>query len=229
MVDLSCGILKAATAVVSERGFVKIVFLIALISTLSGYAAPVRSLQSSSCNESDFVPSLAACLECKKEICQDGKIVLVEDLAPTAPVADWAEERFCLRHPINCYKAYAFKHNLEQWQKDLVGKYWADEGLHNGLGDGTRHAYLMCELTERYGVDFARALGVAHEEDSEYLIFFQKGVPGNPCCEKMTDLYNNEIGIMLASKFGSCEEKALNSLHLLRHSLCTTKDKVMER
>jgi hypothetical protein len=229
MVDLSWGIFKAAKAIVSERGFVKIVFLIALISTLSGCATPTRSLQSSSCNESDFVPSLTACLECKKEVCKDGKIVLVEDLAPTAPVNDWAEERFCLRHPINCYKAYAFKHNLEQWQKDLVGKYWADEGLHNGLGDGARHAYLMCELTERYGVDFARALGVAHEEDSEYLIFVQMGVPGNPCCEKATDLYNNEIGIMLAGKPGSCEEKTLRSLHLLRHSLCTTRDKAMER
>lgn len=229
MVDRSWGIFKAAKAVVSERGFVKIVVLIALISTLSACAAPVRSLQSSSCDESDFVPSLTACLECKKEVCKDGTIVLVENLAPTAPVADWAEERFCLRHPINCYKAYALKHNLEQWQKDLVGQYWADEGLHNGLGDSARHAYLMCELTEQFGADFARALGMAHEEDSEYLIFFQQGVPGNPCCEKLTDLYNNEIGITLANKPGSCEEKVLNSFHLLRHSVCATKDKVRER
>lgn len=229
MVDLSWGIFKAAKAIVSERGFVKIVFLIALISTLYGCAAPIRSLQSGSCNESDFVPSLTACLNCKREICQDGKIVLVEDLAPTAPVSDWAEERFCLRHPISCYKAYALKRILEQWQKDLVGKYWANEEIHNGLGDAARHAYLMCELAEQFGVDFARALGVAHEEDSEYLIFVQMGVPGNPCCEKATDLYNNEIGIMLAGKPGSCEEKTLNSLPLLRHSLCATKDKVRER
>jgi len=221
--------LKVATAIVSERRFVKLVFLIALIAIVSGCTAPARSVRSGPCNERDFVPSQSACLDCKRETCENGQIVAVEDLTQTAPVDDWAEERFCLQHPINCYRAYTLKQKLEQWQKDLIGKYWTDEGLHNGLGDGARHAYLMCELTERYGEAFARALGVAHEEDSEYLIFVQMGIPGNPCCEKASDLYNNKIGISLAGKPGSCEEKTLRSLHLVRHSQCRTKDKVMER
>jgi hypothetical protein len=76
-------------------------------------------------------------------------------------------------------------------------------------------------LAEQFGADFARGLSSAHEEDSEYLIFFRKAAPGNPCCEKIMDLHNNEIGILLADQPGSCEEKVLASLHLLEYSLCT--------
>lgn len=226
---LAVGLFQAAIQLAVRRRTAQMAVLLATSALLSACAPAMPALQSGSCNEADFAPSPYACLACKQEMCIDGQIVRVDDLTPTAPVDDWAEERFCLQHPIDCYRAYALKQKLERWQKDLVGTYWADEGLHNGLGDGARHAYLMCELTERYGADFARALGVAHEEDSEYLIFVRMGVPGNPCCEKATDLYNNEVGIMLAGKPGSCEEKTLRSLHLLRHSTCVTKDSVRER
>ncbi len=211
------------------RGAARLVAPAVLLILLAGCVTPVRTVRSGPCDEREFVPSPTACLDCKQEICRDGHIVLLEDLTATAPVDDWAEEKFCLRYPFNCYRAYALKQKLERWQKDLVGTYWANEGLHNGLGDAARHAYFMCELTERYGEAFARALGVAHEEDSEYLIFVRMGIPGNPCCEKASDLYNNEIGISLAGHPGSCEEKALRSLHRLRHSQCLTRDRVMER
>lgn len=229
LVILSTGMVKTVWTLARMRGAARLVAPVVLMIIFAGCVAPARTVRSGPCDERDFVPSPTACLDCKQESCRDGKIVLVEDPTLMAPVDDWAEERFCLRHPFNCYRAYALKQKLERWQKNLVGTYWADEGLHNGLGDAARHAYLMCELTERYGEAFARALGVAHEEDSEYLIFVQMGIPGNPCCEKASDLYNNELGIRLAGTPGSCEEKTLRSLHLFRHSQCRSKDRVMER
>lgn len=215
---LCLGMSKAAKNVVLKERVGKSVFFIAIILALSGCAAPTLSLKSDSCDVAGFTPSRNVYGLCKKEVCQDGKVVWLEDLTQTAPVDDWAEERFCLRHPINCYRAYALKRKTEQWQKGLDGKYWTEK--RNGLGDAARHAHLTCVLAERFGADFARGLSTAHEEDSEYLIFFRKGAPGNPCCEKVMDLHNNEIGILLAGKPGSCEEKVLTSLHLLRHSLC---------
>ncbi len=220
---------KGLRSLAPMRGAVSLVAPVALMIMLAGCVAPARTVRSGPCDERNFVPSPTACLDCKQETCQGGKIVLVDDLTATAPVYDWAEERFCLRHPLNCYRAYALKQKLERWQKDLVGTYWTDGGLHNGLGDAARHAYFMCELTERFGETFARALGVAHEEDSEYLVLVRMGIPGNPCCEKASDFYNNEVGISLAGKPGSCEQKTLHSLHLLRHSQCRTKDRIMER
>ncbi len=190
------GKFKATANVISRGGVARTVFLIALIAVMSGCAAPAR---------------LA-----KPDFC--------EDLTQTAPVDDWAEERFCLWHPIKCYKAHALRKATEQWQNDMAGKYWTAKDR-NGLGDAGRHAHLMCVLAERFGAEFARGLGVAHEEDSEYRIFFRKAAPGNPCCEKVMDLHNNEIGIGLAGKPGSCEERVLSSLHLLRHSLCPAQGK----
>ncbi len=229
LVILSAGLVKTVRTLALMRGVAGLVAPVVLLIMLAGCVTPTRTVRTGPCDERDFVPSPTACLDCKQEVCRDGKVLLVEDLTATAPVDDWAEERFCLRHPFKCYQAYELKQKLERWQKDLVGTYWADEGLHNGLGDAARHAYFMCELTERFGEAFARALGVTHEEDSEYLILVRMGIPGNPCCEKASDLYNNEIGISLAWKPGSCEEKALRSLHLLRHSQCRTKDRIMER
>jgi uncharacterized membrane protein len=226
---LVIGLFHAARHAVLPRAVTTIVPLAAACFLLSACAAPPPTLRSGACSDADFVPSPYACLACKQEMCIGGKIVTVEDLTPAAPVDDWAEERFCLLHPIDCYRAYTLKQKIERWQKELVGTYWADDGLHNGLGDAARHVYLMCELTERFGAAFARALGTAHEEDSEYLIFVHKGVPSNPCCEKTTDLYNNEIGIALADRPGTCEEKTLHSLHRLQYSLCERRDRVMER
>jgi uncharacterized membrane protein len=223
------GLFQAVMPTILPRGSTTIVTLFATVVLLSACTATQTTLRSGACNEADFVSSPYACLACKKEMCIRGQIVTVEDLSPAAPVDDWAEERFCLRHPINCYRAYALKHQIERWQKELVGTYWTNDALHNGLGDASRHVYLMCELTEQSGAAFARAVGMAHEQDSGYLMFIQKGAPSNPCCEKITDLSNNEIGIDLAGAPGTCEEKTLRSLHRLQHSMCETKDKVMER
>jgi len=217
------GTLKAADHIILKGGLGKGIFLIAITSVLSGCTGLTPPPMSDSFDIVSFAPSQKVYGECKREICEEGKVVLVEDLTQSAPVDDWAEERFCLRHPINCYKANGLKGKTEQWQKDLDGKHWKKD--RNGLGDAARHAHLMCVLAERFGVDFARGLGIAHEEDSEYLIFFRKAAPSNPCCEKVMDLYNNEIGIQLAGNPGSCAEKVLNSLHLLRHSLCPGKEK----
>jgi len=220
---LCLGMFKAAKNIFFKGGFAKSAFFIAIVFAVSGCATPTLSLKSDSCDVASFTPSQNVHGLCKKEVCQDGKVVRVEDLTQTAIVDDWAEERFCLRHPIACHKAYALKQKTEQWQEGFDGKYWAKE--RNGLGDAARHAYLVCVLTEHFGADFARGLSTAHEEDSEYLIFFRKAAPGNPCCEKVMDLHNNEIGILLAGKPGSCEEKVLTSLHLLLHSLCPYDNK----
>ena len=198
--------------------FIKHFFYGLIILTVSACAASPPLLKSDSCNAASFTPSQNVYGLCKKEVCQDGKIVWMEDITQTAPVDDWAEERFCLLHPINCYRAYDLKRKTENWQKDNDGKYWTKK--RNGLGDAARHAHLACVLAERFGTDFTRGLLTAHEEDSEYLIFSRKGAPGNPCCEKVMDFHNNEIGIQLAGKPGSCEEKVLKSLNLMRHSLC---------
>lgn len=203
----------------------KIVFLVAMIFIVSGCAASIRSINSNVCTEDSFAPQNVP-NDCKKEVCMNGKIMGIEDLTETSSVDDWAEEKFCLLHPINCYKAYTIK-KTSQWNQNMadLGKSWERKSLHNGLGDAARHAYLMCIFVEQFGVDFAKGLGVVHEEDSGYLIFSHKGGIGNPCCEKVTDLYNNEIGIMLAGKPGTCEDKVLNSLNLLRYSLCEEEKK----
>jgi hypothetical protein len=217
---------KAADPIILKGRIAKSIFFIAILSIVSGCAGLTPPPRSDSCDIASFVPSRNVYGDCKKEICKEGKVVLIEDLTRMAPVDDWAEEKFCLRHPINSYQANVLKRKTEQWQKEMDGKHWKKE--RNGLGDAARHAHLMCVLAERFGADFARGLGRAHEEDSEYLIFSRKAAPGNPCCEKVMDLYNNEIGILLAGNPGSCAEKVLNSLHLLRHSLCPGKEKGTE-
>jgi len=217
---------KAADPIILKGRIVKSIFFIVILSIVSGCAGLTPPPRPDSCDIASFVSSRNVHGDCKKAICKEGKVVLIEDLTQTAPVDDWAEEKFCLRHPINCYRANVLKRKTEQWQKELDGKHWKKE--RNGLGDAARHAHLMCVLAERFGADFARGLGIAHEEDSEYLIFSRKAAPGNPCCEKVMDLYNNEIGILLAGNPGSCAEKVLNSLHLLRHSLCPGKEKGSE-
>jgi len=198
----------------------KIVFLVVMIFIISGCVVSTHSINSNTYTDDSFVPQNAPD-DCKKEVYLNRKIVSIEDLTEASSVDDWSEEKFCLLHPINCYKAYTLK-KTSQWDQNMAdsGKYWGRKSLHNYLGDSARHVYLMCMFAEQFGANFARRLGIAHEEDSGYLIFSQKGGVGNPCCEKVMDLYNNEIGIMLAGKQGTCEGKVVNSLHLLRHSLC---------
>ena len=101
-----------------------------------------------------------------------------------------------------------------------AGKSWPADEMRYGRADAARHMHMMCLVARELGAEFARSLGAAHEEDSEYLVFLRQASPGNPCCEKVQDLYNNEVGVQLASQPGSCEALVLDSMHLARHSLC---------
>lgn len=225
---LSLGTLRAARTGVLTGRVVRSLALIATTALVAGCAAPVRSVRSGACEPATFVASRNGDGSCMKETCKDGQVALVEDPTPTAPVDDWAEEKFCLRHPIKCRQAYRIKQQVERWQKGVTGTDWWGESVHNGIGDAVRHAHVMCLVAERFGADFARGLGIAHEEDSEFVIFSRKAAPGNRCCEKVMDLRNNEVGIMLAGRPGSCEEKVLGSVHLLRHSQCPRQEKRRE-
>ncbi len=221
---LAVGAAKAAWSLARDRTALRGLLVVALL-LLGGCAASPGPRPSDACDAASFVAPRPAAA-CGTEVCRGGKVSIVEDLTLMSPVDDWAEEKFCLRHPLDCLRAYPLKDKTEQWQKSLMGKYWTKKDIRNGLYDAARHAHLMCVYAERFGADFARGLGIAHEEDSEYLIFSRKGAPSNPCCEKVMDLYNNEIGIMLATRPGSCEDKVLGSLHLLRHSLCEPEKKI---
>jgi hypothetical protein len=159
--------------------------------------------------------------DCRKETCLDGRLTSIEDLTETAPVSGWAEEGFCFFHPIDCFRALSVKNHVRQWEQDKANAgSWDRASLQSGLGDAARHAYLGCLLTEQFGAEFAKGLLDAHEEDSSLMFGFGKAVAGNRCCDKLMDLSNNRLGIELAAKPGGCEEKVMNSLHLLRHSLC---------
>jgi hypothetical protein len=183
---------------------------------------PSPVAESRACDTASFVPAVVTQPACRREVCRNAKTELVADLTRVAPVDDWAEERFCAWNPITCVRAYAQKAKTEAWVKDLTGRYWTKKQVRYGLGDAVRHTHMMCELARRYGADFARGLGVAHEEDSGYLVFFRMGAPNNHCCEKDMDLFNNEVGISLAGRPGSCEENVLAALDRLRHSQCPT-------
>jgi uncharacterized membrane protein len=222
---LAAGAYKAAGFVLRGKDTAKNILVVFLICVLSGCAAPQRVVRTGACDERTFVPSPNVYGDCRKEVCREGRIVLIEDLASPAPVDDWAEEKFCLLHPIDCLRAYSLKDKTEEWQKENTGRYWTKDELRNGLGDATRHAYMMCLMAEKFGAEFARGVGIAHEEDSEYLVFTRKAAPSNPCCEKVMDLYNNEVGISLATQPGSCEEKVLHSLDLLKYLTCRRGDK----
>lgn len=61
------------------------------------------------------------------------------------------------------------------------------KGGEDGHNDAFRHAYWNALMTDRFGEDFASAMGTAHE-----------GVPGNPGAREAMDLYNNEVGRRIA-------------------------------
>lgn len=158
---------------------------------------------------------------CRKEVCSDGRMSVIENLSETAPVSDWAEEYFCLFHPIDCFRALTVKNHVRRWEQEMADSgFWDRSSLRSGVGDAARHAYLACLLTERFGNSFAKGLLDAHEEDSSVMFGFGERSGGNRCCDKVMDLHNNRVGIGLALQPGDCEEKVMDSLHLLRHSLC---------
>lgn len=194
---------------------------IAILLFLAGCAAAPRMPPPHACNEKEFTPADLSG-SCKKQVCVNGQTTLVEDLSQTAPVDDWAEEKYCLRHPYNCSKAGDIKKQVVKWTEALADEktYWDRRSLHNGLGDAARHLYAGCLLAQELGPDAARDILSTHEEDSGHQPFGKKGEPSNPCCEKVMDLYNNEIGIALATQPGACEEKVLGALKLARHSIC---------
>lgn len=148
-------------------------------------------------------------------------LVSIEDLTETAPVSDWAEEKYCLFHPIDCLSALSVKDRELQWEQDMASDgFWERKSGYNGLGDAARHVYLGCMLAERFGGKFAAGLLNAHEEDSSAVFGFGKRRAGNKCCEKIMDSYNHHIGIDLAGEHGNCEKNVLNSLSKTRHTLC---------
>jgi hypothetical protein len=159
--------------------------------------------------------------DCLQEVCRDSRLESIEDLTETAAVHDWSEERFCFIHPIDCFQALSVRDHVRQWEQDKVkAGLWDHASLQSGLGDAARHAYLACILTGRFGEAFAKGLLDAHEEDSTVMFGFGVPAKGNRCCDKVMDLYNNRIGMELASQPGTCEQKTLQALPRLRHSLC---------
>lgn len=159
--------------------------------------------------------------DCRKEICRDGRRISSEELTETAPVSDWAEEAFCFFHPIDCFSALSVKKHVRQWEQEKASAgFWDLASLQGGLGDAARHAYLGCILTEKFSDTFAKGLLDAHEEDSSVMFGFGAGTGGNKCCNKNMDLHNNRIGTELAGQPGNCENKVMQALPRLRHSLC---------
>lgn len=63
----------------------------------------------------------------------------------------------------------------------------ADAKRNDDHNDAFRHAYWNALMTERFGEDWARDFGTAHE-----------GVPGNEPEREAMDLYNNEVGRRIA-------------------------------
>jgi hypothetical protein len=172
---------------------------------------------------SDSAPPQNALDVCHKEICAAGHLTSIEALTETAPVSDWAEESFCLFHPIDCWRALPVKKHVRQWEQEKVNAgLWDRASLQGGLGDAARHAYLACTLSTQFGDSFAQGLLASHEEDSSVMFGFGTGTKGNRCCDKLMDQYNNRIGIELGKQPGECEPKVLKSLGRLRHSLCKT-------
>ncbi|MBC8017965.1 MAG: hypothetical protein H7X83_05530 [Verrucomicrobia bacterium] len=199
--------------------------LLPALLCLAGCSATLPSVTLDSMVSCSTVPEKApsqnAPDDCRKEICVEGRLKSIEDLTETAPVSGWAEEAFCFFHPLDCFGALSVKKHVRQWELDKANAgLWDHASLQSGLGDAARHAYLGCTLAERFGGVFAKGLLDAHEEDSSVMFGFGTGTGGNKCCDKLMDLHNNRIGTKLAHQSGSCEEKVLQSLHRLRHSLC---------
>jgi len=159
--------------------------------------------------------------DCLIETCRDGQLVSSEELTETAPVSAWAEEIFCIFHPIDCFRTFSIKQHVRRWEQEMAtAGFWSTASLQGGLGDAARHAYLACILTERFGDVFAKGLLNAHEEDDSTMFGFGTATAGNKCCDKIMDEHNNRIGLELADQPGGCNKNVLDNLRRLRHSLC---------
>ena len=208
-----------------KRHALSMYLLLALLLGLTGCSAPRPTVMPESaliCSTVTDEPlPQNAPDDCRKEICVEGRLTSIEDLTETATVSDWAEEAFCLFHPIDCFAALSVKKHVRQWEQDMTNAgLWDRASLQSGLGDAARHAYLGCGLGEQFGNIFAKGLLDAHEEDSGVMFGFGSGTKGNRCCDKLMDLYNNRIGMELAGQPGNCEDKVLRALQRLRHSIC---------
>jgi hypothetical protein len=183
----------------------------------AGTCAVCRKCAGSSCAPDDSqTPQQKAPDDCKKEVCQGGSVKTVEDTTETAPTDDLAEEKFCVFHVPSCLKANSLAHDALAWarqQADLG--FWSLQSLHNGIGDAARHAYWNCLMATELGAGLAEGISNAHEEDSGSS-FYDGNPQGNPCGEKLMDLFNNAFGRGLAGQPGMCEQKVLNSLPSLR-------------
>ena len=210
--------------IIRRQHFTRVLLLAALLwlagcSSIRPAIPPVDTV-SCSADPGKPVPQNAPD-DCRKEVCVAGRLASIEDLTETAAVSGWAEEAFCLFHPMDCFAALSVKKHVRQWEQDKAqAGLWDRASLQSGLGDAARHAYLGCLLTEQFGASFARGLLDAHEEDSGAMFGFGTASTGNRCCDKLMDLYNNRIGMELAGQPGACEFKVLHSLQRLRHSLC---------
>jgi len=207
-----------------RRHALSLLLLLATLATLAGCSATRPSLTAEGAPCSMLpggVPPQNAPDDCRREICRDGHLTSIEDLTETAALSAWAEEGFCFLHPFNCFSAVTVKKQVRQWEQAMVkaGR-WDQASLQGGLGDAARHGYLACRLTEEFGEKFAKGLLDAHEEDNTLMFGFGTATKGNRCCDKLTDLNNNRIGMELARLPGDCQEKVLNSLPRFRHSLC---------
>jgi hypothetical protein len=201
---------------------VRILLPLAILLFLVGCATPPRVTLPATCNDKDFASPAGLEGSCKKMVCVDGKPALVDDVFQTAPVDDWAEEKYCAFHLVNCTIARDIKKKVVKWTEGIADAktYWDRKSLHNGAGDAARHLYAGCLLAQELGPAAARDILNTHEEDSGHELFGKKGETGNPCCEKLMDLYNNEIGISLATRPGTCEDKVLAALPRSRYSVC---------
>jgi len=178
-----------------------------------------KTCQGGSClPDNTKVPPQNAPDDCKKEVCQGGSIQTVEDLTETAAVHDFAEENFCAPHIPSCLRARDITNEALAWAEQQIPlQGWPANSLHNGIADAARHAYWMCRTAQELGVDFARGLGNAHEEDSGAAAGYGGG-DGNNCEEKKMDLHNNGVGRNLSLTPPTnccCAEKVLQSLNLL--------------
>lgn len=199
--------------------------LLAALLFLAGCSATLPSVTPDSTATCSSVPGESppqkAPDDCRREVCVEGRLTSIEDLTESAPVSDWAEEAFCLFHPLDCFRAITVRNHVRQWEQDMArAGFWDRASLQGGVGDAARHAYLGCLLAQQFGEGFAKGLLDAHEEDSAVMFGFGTGSGGNRCCDRLMDLDNNRIGMELARHDSDCEEKVMNALPLLRQSLC---------
>lgn len=72
---------------------------------------------------------------------------------------------------------------------EMAEKFAGANGQEDGLGDAYRHAYWNALMVNRFGADWAKQYGDAHES-----------LPNNPKTKAFMDLWNNSIGITIAQE-----------------------------